>query len=350
MKSRLFSTIYSTTLVTALLASSPLVFPTAHAFAAELKTIDVITMDQAIEKTLKNNADLELLRLAADTTYYDSLITLQDSQAIKENSIYTFKDAQTKYKKAAEAQRDIATSKATMDALKSSLQFQVKKAYLEVFFLEEKIKSHKESINRHYWYPSPNEEAKEGLAKLQTSHEQALAKLNVLLLEAPGKNWRLSTYDLTHYHLPTLEEVQANAYEKRPDMIKVEEERKLAEVKVNIVARYSLKSSYDGKIARNNLNKAEILLEKAKATVEKELKDNYDKVISAKKVMEESIAARDAAQKQYDETKADYSIRKVSLDELIDRETKLLDSEIKAIDSNYQYHVAVVTLKQSIGD
>ncbi|MFP3393101.1 TolC family protein [Brevibacillus sp. SIMBA_040] len=350
MKSRLFSTICSTTLVTALLASSPLVFPTSHAFAAELKTADIITMDQAIEKTLKNNTDLELLRLAADTTYYDSLITLRDSQAIKENSIYTFKDAQTKYKKAAEAQRDIATSKATMDALKSSLQLQVEKAYLEVLFLEAKINSHKESIQRHYWYPSPNEEAKEALAKLQTSHQQALAKLNDLLLEAPEKEWKLSTYDLTHYKFPTWEEVQAIAYEKRPDMIKVEEERKLAEVKVDIVARYSLPSTYDGKIARNNLKKAEILLEKAKVTVNKELKENYDKVMSAKKVMEESIAARDAAQKQYDEMKADYFIRKVSLNELIDRETKLLDCETKAIDSKYQYHVAIVTLKQSIGD
>ena len=351
MQSKLFRHIYSTTLVTTLLASSSLTFPSAHvSAAAEQTNLASITIDQAIEMALNNNADLELLRLAADTTYYDSLITLRDSQAIKEDSIYTFKDAQSKYKKAAEAKKDIAASKATMDALKSSLRLQVEQAYLEVLSLETKIKLQRQSIQRHYWYPSPNAEAKEALAKLQTSLQEALAKLNNLLLEVPDKEWKLSAYDLIQYQLSTWEEVQTIAYEKRPDMIKAEEERKLAEVKLNIVAKYSLSSSYDGKIARNNLKKAEILLQRTKSTVDKEVKENYEKVVSAKKAMEDSRAAKDAAQKQYDEMWADYLNRKVSLDELIDIEAKLLDSETKATDSMYQYNVAVVTLKQSIGN
>ncbi|MFE1630934.1 TolC family protein [Brevibacillus reuszeri] len=351
MQSKLFRHIYSTTLVTTLLASTSIAFPSAHvSAAAEQTTIASLSIDQAVEKALKNNVDLELLRIAAESTYYDSLLTLRDSQAVKEDSIYTLKDAQSKYKEAAKANRDILKDQATMDALKNTLQLQVEQAYLEILSLKEKIKSHKQSIQRHYWYPSANEEAKNALSKLEDSYKQALAKLNGLIWEAPDKEWRLEAYDLVHYQLPAWEEVQATAYEKRPDMIKAEEERKFADVKVKVIAKYSSVSTYQGKIARNDLKKAEILLQRAKSAVDQEVKANYEKVVAATKDWEESKSAKDAAQKQYDQAWSNFLNRKVSLDELIDIEAKLLDSETKATDSLYQYNVAVVTLKQSIGN
>jgi len=349
MQSKLFRHIYSTTLVTTLLAGTPLVLPSSHAFAAEQTAVASLSIDQAVEKALQNNVDLELLRLAADTTYYDSLMTIQDSNAIKAADIYTLGDAQNKYEDSAEAKRDIVTDKATMDELKSKLQLDVQKAYFEVLAIEAKIKLQKQSIQRHYWFPSSNDEAKQTLRKLESEYQQAIAKLNDLIQESTDKEWNLASYDLVTYKLPALEKVQADAFENRPDMIKAEAERSLAETKVIIIDKYSAVSTYQGKIARNNLKKFEILLAKTKAQVEKEIGENYEKVVSAKKDLDDSKAARDEAKKQYDTTWQDYLNGNISRDELIEQEASLLESETKAVESIFQYNVAVVTLKQSVG-
>ncbi|MDN4095439.1 TolC family protein [Brevibacillus agri] len=349
MKSRLSKHIYSTTLVAALLAGNahlalaeePLVA------AAEQTQIVPLSLDHAVEQALKNDVDLELLRLTYDNTRYETLMTLRDKAAIKKDDINTLDEAKKKYEETAKAQKTLLVDEASYNASKISLQMQVQKAYFEARALEEKIKLQKNSIRRQTW--AQDSAAKEKLSELENSFKQALTKLNELLNEKRDRQWLLETSKLSYTPLPTLEETKALAYQKRPDMVKAEAERAFAQVKVDYTSEYAAISTYKGRIALNELRKAELLLQKLKQKVDQEVSDAYEKAVAAKKALDESTAAKDEAWKTYHATLTDYANKKVSLNDLIETEAELFDSETKAADSLYQYNIAVSTLNQSVG-
>ncbi|MGN7472217.1 TolC family protein [Brevibacillus sp. SAFN-007a] len=348
MKSRLSKHLSTTTLVAALLAGNVHLALAAEPLAAAEQTqITSLSLAHAVEKALKNNVDLELLQLTYDNTRYETLMTLRDKALIKKEDINTLDEAKSKYEDTASAQKNLLMDEASYTDLKNSLQLQVQKAYFEAQSLAEKIKLQKNSMQRQTW--SSNRDAKENLAELENSYKQALAKLNELLNEKADKQWLLETSKLASAPLATLEETKALAFQKRPDMVKAEAERAFAQVKVDYISEYSAISTYKGRIALNDLRKAEILKQQLQKKVEQEVSANYENAVAAKKALDESNAAKEEAWKDYQAALFDYANKKVSLHDLIEKEAELFDSEIKAADSLYQYNIAVSTLNQSVG-
>lgn len=60
-----------------------------------------MTLDQAVDKAVNNNIDLRILRLASDSAYYTTRLTLFDTNAMKIDSISSLKSAKAKYEIAA---------------------------------------------------------------------------------------------------------------------------------------------------------------------------------------------------------------------------------------------------------
>ena len=349
MKSRLSKHLYSTTLVAALLAGNAHLAMAAPAVvaAAEQTQTAPLSLHGAIEQALKTSIDLELLQIDYEVTEYETLYTLREKAAIRLENVNTLDDAKKKYEDAAKARKDLALSEVTLKTTKNNLQLQVQKAYFEVSSLEEKIKLQKQSIQRQYW--SESDEAKEKLSALETSYKQALAKLNDLLNEKKDKSWHLETRELSAPLVDNLEEAKAQAYKKRPDMMKAVAEKDFAEVKVNYTKDYTPISTYKGKVAVKQLRKSALVLERLKQKVAQEVADSYEKVAAAKKTLDESVLAQNEAAKQYQQALSDYTSQKAVLKDLIEKEASLFAAETKASESLYQYNLAVSTLGQSIG-
>lgn len=348
MKSVFFKPLYSTTLIASLLAGSytavaaPLAAAEEQADTAEQANTAALTLDQAVEKALSSNIDLELLRLEADSTFYETRLTLFEKDAIKIDSIETLAQAKTKYEGAAQARRDYTVDQAAYCKLKNNLRLQVEKAFLEAWSAKEKV----ELVKRLF---GSSDEAPKTLDQLEANYKQALAALNELLNEKPDKEWKLLAADLTYDPLPTLEDIKKAAYEKRPDMVQAVAEKTFAQAKVNYIHDYAALSSYPGKIAQNALRKAELILAKTQKLVDQEVETNYEKVISAKKALEESKASRKEAEERYHAAVTDYHNGRASLQEVIKQEENLLETATKNIESAYQYNVAVATLHYSHG-
>ncbi|MFS0557756.1 TolC family protein [Brevibacillus sp. 179-C9.3 HS] len=350
MKSRLFKHIYSTTLVTSLLTGGAHVAMAAPlAIAAEQTDVSPLSLDFAVEQALKNSVDLELLRLDLDITEYETSITLREKAEIKKSSIMTLADAKKKFEEAAKAIKEVVVDEAAMNTQKNTIQLQVQKAFFEVQSLDAKIKAQKKSMQRQYWADSQETEAHKNLAALETSYKQALAKLNELLNEKADKTWKVEAADLTHYTIPTLEQLQAKAFEKRPEMMKAQAEIDFAQVKIDYTAEYAALSTYKGTIAKNEHKKAELQKQKAQKKIGQEVSDNYGKVLAAKKALDESTSKKENALERYQATIDQYRLGKASLKDIMEHEASLFDSETKAIESIYQYNVAVITLNQSTG-
>ncbi|NRQ56899.1 TolC family protein [Brevibacillus sp. HD1.4A] len=349
MKSRLSKHLYSTTLVTALfVGSSHLALAAPLAAAVEQTAVAPLSLDHAVEQALKNSVDLELARLDYETTRYESLLTLRDTAAIKKDDVNSLSEASDKYGDEAEAKKDLLVGEASFATKQNALRLDVQKAYFEVRSLEEKIKVQKKSIQRQYW--ADDNDAKDKLSALESSYKEALAKLNSLLNEKQDKAWLLQTSALTSAPLNTVEEALALAYQKRPDMIEAEAKREYAQIKADFTAEYSAGSTYKGRIARNDLRKEELLLQSLKQKVSLEVSDSYEKAAAAKAALTASNAAKEEAAKQYEQTLYDYANnKKGSLNDLIDKEAELFESETKAADALYQYNLAVSALNQSVG-
>lgn len=103
---------------------------------------------------------------------------------------------------------------------------------------------------------------------------------------------------------------QSSRLPKTPDMVKAEAERAFAQVKVDYTSEYAAISTYKGRIALNELRKAELLLQKLKQKVDQEVSDAYEKAVAAKKALDESTAAKDEAWKTYHATLTDYANKK----------------------------------------
>lgn len=350
MKSRLFKHIYSTTLVTSLLTGGAHLALAAPLVAtAEQADVSPLSLNFAVEQALKNSVDLELLRLELDITKYETSITLREKEEIKKADIMSLADAKKKFEDAAKAIKEVVVDEVALNTQKNTIQLQVQKAFFEVQSLDAKIIAQKKSLQRQYWLDTQETEAHKNLAALEASYKQALAKLNDLLNEKADKQWRMIATDLTQHELLSLEQLQAKAFEQRPEMIKAQAEIDFAQVRIDYTAEYSALSTHKGTIAKNEHKKAELQKQKTQKKIGQEVSDNYTKVLAAKKTLEESTTKKETALERYQATLDQYRLGKASMKELMEDEANLFDSETKAIESVYQYTLAAITLNQSIG-
>ncbi|TKI57063.1 TolC family protein [Brevibacillus antibioticus] len=350
MKSRLFKHIYSTTLVTSLLTGGVHLAQAAPLVATSEQTDDSpLSLDFAIEQALKNSIDFELLRLELDITKYETSIILREKEGIKKADIMTLADAKKKFEDAAKAIKEVIVDEVALNTQKNNIQLQVQKAFFEVQSLEAKIKAQKKSLQRQYWLDSQETEAHKNLATLEASYKQALAKLNDLLNEKADKKWKIVTTDLTQHELLSLEQLQAKAYEKRPEMIKAQAEIDFTQVRIDYTAEYTALSTHKGIIARNEHKKAELQKQKTQKKIGQEVSDNYTKALAAQKALGENTTKKETAWERYQATLDQYRLGKASMKELMEVEANLFESETKAIESIYQYNLAATTLNQSTG-
>ncbi|RNB86548.1 TolC family protein [Brevibacillus nitrificans] len=351
MKPTLFKPLFSTTLIASLLLSaSPAFAASADVVAAAAPVqVDELTLDSAVEKALKSSVELELLKLDLSNTYYNSRLTLIDTRAIREDSIYSLDDAESKYEDEAGARRDYLVANATWKAQEDALRLDVQKAYFEVQAAQEKVELQKKYIKVLDSTQKSSRDAKDTLDELESAYQEALAKLNGLLGEAANKEWKLVPADLTSVSLSPLEEIQQKAFAKRPDMVTVAAEKTFAQAKVNYINNYASLSTFPGRIAQNDLRKAELLYTLAQKKAEQEVKASYEKVNEAKEAWEKIKASHQSAEEQYREAYRSYLGGQKTLAEFADEEEEWLKSTTKTIESAYAYNVAVAAFLQSTG-
>lgn len=352
MTSKLFKHILSTTLATSLLtggAHMALAAAPLSVAAVDQTDVSPLTLDHAIDQALKNNVDLELLRLDVDITQDETLLTLREKAEIKKSSIMSLADAKKKYEDSAKAIREVVIDEVALNTQKNTVQLQVQKAFFEVQSLDAKLQAQKKSLQRQYWSDSQDTEAHKNLAALEASYKQALAKLNDLLNEKADKQWKAVAPDLPQHVLPSLEQLQAKAYEKRPEMVKANADIAFAQAKIDYITEFSVISTFRGRMATNEHKKAELQKQKAQKKIGQEVSDNYTKAQAAQKALEESQEKRATALERYQATIDQYKLGRASLKDLMEHEASLFESETKALESSYQYHVAVFTLNQSTG-
>lgn len=355
MKSHLFKPLCSTTLVAAILAGATPVLAAAAdanaavAVAAVPAVISDLTLEQAMQKAIDNNIDVRLLKLDFESAYYTTRLTLDGTNAIKIDSIASLNSAKSKYETAADAIRDRKVAEADWKAQENTVRLDVYKAYFDAVAAKKKLDLQNKFVKMQEWARNSSEDAKETLHELEGKYREALTRLNQLMSEQGDKEWKLVTDSYSLSPLLPVEAYKKAAYEKRPDLVKAAAEKAFAQATVDYISKYASLSTYPGRIARNDLEKNELLLQKAQRKADQEIEANYEKVTKAKQAMEESAKNQKEAEERYHQTYINYLNGKATAKELSEQEEKWLDSTAESVDCAYQYHVAAATLHYSIG-
>ncbi|MFD2370351.1 hypothetical protein ACFSO0_10465 [Brevibacillus sp. GCM10020057] len=175
------------------------------------QAISELTLKHAVQKAIDNNIDIRLLRLDSESAYYTTRLTLNDTNAIKIDSITSLDSAKAKYETAADAIRDYKVAEATWKIQENAVRLDVCKAYFAVVASKEKLDVQNKYVKVREWARSSSEDAKETLHELEAKYREALAKLNQLMSEKSDKEWKFVSDSYSFSPLLSVEEYKKSS-------------------------------------------------------------------------------------------------------------------------------------------
>lgn len=354
MKFSLLSPVYGTTIVAALLSVAAPAYAQSPEPVAALSapvTVTDLTLEEAVEKAVSSNIDVRMLKLDSDSAYYTTRLTLFSTNATNPDSISSLNGAKSKYETAADAIRDHLVAVSSWKTQENTLRLDVHKAFFDAWAAQEKLDLQKKARKTQEWArtSSQEKEAEKGQEELEAAYREALTKLNLLMNENSSKEWRLMAKDYTAASQISIEECKNSAYERRPDMIKAAAEKAFAQAKVDYINSYASLSTYPGRIARNDLEKNELLWQKTQKKSDKEIEDSYAKVTRSRQAVDSIMAEENAAEEAYRNAYLSFLSGQVSKEQLAELEEKWLETTSKRIESTREYNLAVASLQYSTG-
>ncbi|MDR7316875.1 hypothetical protein [Brevibacillus nitrificans] len=352
MKFSLLSPVYGTTIVAALLSAAAPAYAQSPEPVAALSapvTVTDLTLEEAVEKAISSNIDVRMLKLDSDSAFYTTRLTLFNTNATNPDSISSLNGAKSKYETAADAIRDHLVAVASWKTQENTVRLDVHKAFFDAWAAQEKLDLQNKVLKMQEWARTSSEETEKVQEELEAAYREAITKLNLLMNENSSKEWRLIAKDYSSASQISIEECKNSAYERRPDMIKAAAEKAFAQAKVDYINSYASLSTYPGRIAKNDLEKNELLWQKSQKKSDKEIEDNYAKVTRSRQAVASVIAEEKAAEEAYRNAYISFLSGQVSKEELAGLEEKWLATTSKRIESTREYNLAVANLQYSTG-
>ncbi|TPG71050.1 TolC family protein [Brevibacillus laterosporus] len=330
-----------------------------------------LTPEKAGELALKQNIDLKKYRLDVDTADINANRAIYTSVKMKESNISSLGEAQQKYVQTAKAEAARNSHKYMLQAMEDKTKLGGEKAFYDLWHAKQELQLKEQSLARaqkqvdmanaflKVGIRSKNDvmQAETGLAQAQASYEEArnqvsisTLSLNQFLAEDLTKEWDLSVpKDMQDAEITPLEEAKRLAVVQRAEILKSDEELKAAKKNVDTIEKYSILSSFQGQLAKNDLETAEMNKEQLKNDILLEVTRNYEHLTSARKSIEALDKAREASKENYRLTQLRYESGLATTLDTMAAEEELEKRENEYESAIHNYHLAFLNYDNSIG-
>ncbi|MBO8165432.1 MAG: TolC family protein [Brevibacillus sp.] len=340
--------------------------------AAEQDTAEnSLTIEQAVELALKNNADLNMLRLDVDNADLNARLVNAKVKDIPEDLVTSLDVAQQKYVNNAKAKMAKEVNALFLKATENQIRLGTQKAYYDLLHAQDDLALKEQSLNRYKTQLKVAQAAFEvgtraksdvlqaeagvasaeaALAVAKSSVEVAKMKLNQFIGVDLSMDWTLATRPgAVEEQRIDLDEAIRQAQQKRAEVIQKQEEIKVAELNVDLIDKYLALGTYQGRMAKKEVEKARLELEKTRKEIAVEVSQAYYNLEAARTAIAAYEKAKEAAQENYRLTSLRFENGLATTLEVIQAEEELSNRENQYQEALHNYNLARVTFENALG-
>ncbi|MFE1627017.1 TolC family protein [Brevibacillus reuszeri] len=335
-------------------------------------TAEELTLEKAIEQALKTNVTLENARIDAKNADLNQALSYKTNADMPEEMRDTLEAAKAKQVGNAQGELTKKLNALAVTATESKIKLGAQNAFYNLIFAQDDYQLKKQSLQRAEQQLKVAKaafdvgtkaktdvlQAEMGVAGAQAALTQAENSVQVAIMDLNDflgvdltKKWNVkSSNKQTAPVTMTMEQAQTQALSKRVEMTKVQEELKLAELNVKLINEYSFLSTMPGKIARNNVEKAEKTIEEQKRTISKEVAQAYLNLDAARQSIDFQKKAKDSAAESYRLTNLRFENGLATTLEVVQAEEELSSRENQYQKAILSYNLAVVNFENTLGN
>lgn len=341
--------------------------------SAEATTgVEQLTLEKAIQQALETNATLENTRLSVKNADLNSMLSYKSPAEMPSEVIWSLDAAKAKYVTNATIDMNRLLNSLQLKATESKIKLGAQQAYYDLIYAQNDLNLKKQSLTRAQTQLKVAKAAFEvgtkaktdvlqaemGLAGVQAALTTAENNLEIERMELNDflgvdldKKWNIVVANKQAAPITkTLQQAQAEALEKRVEMTKVKEELKLAELNVKLVEEYSVMATYQGRIAKNNVETSKVAIEQQERAISKEVAQAYYNLNAARQAIDFQKKAKDSAAESYRLTNLRFENGLATTLEVIQAEEELSDRENQYQRAILTYNLAVVNFDTALGN
>lgn len=333
---------------------------------------ETLTIQQAVEIALEKNAQLQALRLDVSTANTNAKLAYSATKDLSDEFITSLDTAQLKHVNNARAEMAKVVNELYLKATEKQIALGAKQAYYNLLHAQANLELSKQSLSRAEAQLKVAQAAFEvgtraktdvlqaeaglagaqaALAAAEMNVEVARLKLNQFIGAELTQQWVLSP--VTHSEEVTttsLTDALNKAISQRAEIKQKEEEIKVAELNVDLIDRFSSLGTYQGQVAKNEVEKAKLELEQKKREIQVEVTQAYHTMNTAQKAIESYKKAKDAAAENYRLTNLRFENGMATTLEVTQMEEELTNREIQYQKALHDYNLAVAAFENSLGN
>lgn len=335
-------------------------------------TQEELTLEKAIQQAMQTNSTLLTARLDAKNADINQMLSYKSPASMPADAIESLDAAKAKYANNAQGEMNKKLNALSVTATEGKIKLGAQQAYYNLIFAQDDLELKKQSLTRAQTQLKVAKaafdvgtkaktdvlQAEMGLAGAQaalTSAENSLEVTRMDLNDFIGvdltKKWKVVSSNKQAAPITlTMEQAQQQALTKRVEMTKVDEELKLAELNVKLIEEYSALSTYQGRVARNNVEKSKLAIEEQKRAISKEVAQAYLNLKSARQAIDFQKKAKDSASESYRLTNLRFENGLATTLEVIQAEEELSDRENQYQKSVLTYNLAQVNFETALGN
>ncbi|MED1916031.1 TolC family protein [Brevibacillus sp. DP1.3A] len=331
-----------------------------------------LTLDKAIEEALKTNVSLQNARLDAKNADINNSITYRSTAQMTADMLESLDAAQAKYVRSAQSEMTKKLNALAVKTTEGKIKLGAQDAYYKLIFAQDDLNLKKQSLARAEaqlkvakaaFDVGTNAKtdvleaemgvagAKAQLTTAENNLEIAVMDLNDFLGVDLQKEWKVVSANKKMAPISiTVKDAEKQALSKRLEITKAEEELKLAELNVKLIAEYTAASTLSGQQARNNVEKSQLAIDEAKRTVSKDVAQAYLNLNAAREAIDFQKAAKDSAAESYRLKNLRFENGLATTLEVIQSEEALSTRENEYQKAILTYNLAVVNFENALGN
>nr|WP_206767820.1 TolC family protein [Brevibacillus formosus] len=339
---------------------------------ADTTATEELTLDKAIEQALKTNVTLQNAILDAKNADINNSITYRSTAQMTADMLESLDAAQAKYVRSAQSEMTKKLNALAVKSTEGKIKLGAQDAYYKLIFAQDDVNLKKQSLARAEaqlkvakaaFDVGTNAKtdvleaemgvagAKAQLTTAENNLEIAMMNLNDFLGVDLQKEWKIVSANKKMAPISiTMEDAEKQALSKRLEITKAEEELKLAELNVKLIAEYTAASTLSGQQARNNVEKSKLAIDEAKRTVSKDVAQAYLNLNAAREAIDFQKAAKDSAAESYRLKNLRFENGLATTLEVIQSEEALSTRENEYQKAVLSYNLAVVNFENALGN
>ncbi|WGV59637.1 TolC family protein [Brevibacillus brevis] len=344
----------------------------ANTTTTDTAATDELTLEKAIEQALKSNVSLQNARLDAKNADINDSIIYRSTAQMTADMLDSLDAAQAKYVRSAQSEMTKKLNALAVKSTEGKIKLGAQDVYYKLIFAQDDVNLKKQSLDRAEaqlkvakaaFDVGTNAKtdvleaemgvagAKAELTNAENSLEIAVMNLNDFLGVDLQKEWKIVSANKKMAPISiTMKDAEKEALSKRLEITKAEEELKLAELNVKLIAEYTAASTLSGQEARNNVEKSKLAIDEAKRTVSKDVAQAYLNLNAAREAIDFQKAAKDSAAESYRLKNLRYENGLATTLEVIQSEEALSTRENAYQKAILSYNLAVVNFENALGN